>query len=309
MRSYFFRFCLLLFAMLPLGLSAEVVDRIVAIVNDDIITLQEVEKHVRVETETRITSVKEYFRKQKLAERIDNFIDDTLIRQQARKLRIDVGKREVDHIIDNIKKQYLVSESEMKAQLTREGVSYNDFVEGIRMNVLRSRVISRVISPDVLVTDKALKEYYDKHVEDFREEEFRLQQIFISGKRNDVQQRALAASEALKSGAPFESVAKDFSDDPSGPQGGDIGYVNKAELFPELRQALVPLVPGMFTGLVRTPYGFMILKLLDVRKGDVVPFDAVKEKIHAKLVQEESEKRYKDFIDKLRKSSYIEVKV
>jgi peptidyl-prolyl cis-trans isomerase SurA len=296
-------------ALLPAPARAEVVDRIVAIVNDDYITLREVERHVRVENEGRFQSVNEYFRNKRLRDRIDSFIDDLLIRQQAKKLRIDMlDSKEVDAIIGNIRKQYLITEDELKEQLKKEGIGYKDFYEGIRMNTLRSRVLNRVISPEVLVTDKILREFYDTHVDEYRDEEYRVQQIFISGQREDGQRRALAAYGRLQAGQSFESVAKEFSDDPSATSGGDIGTIRKEELIPELRQAVSQVTPGNYTTVQKTPYGLQILKVNAIKKGDLVPFDTVKERIHQRIVQEESDKRYKEYMEKLRAASYIEVK-
>ena len=177
------------------------------------------------------------------------------------------------------------------------------------MNTLRGRVMAQVISPDVVVTDKTLKAYYDTHTDEFRDEEFRLQQIFISNKTVNAQQKIFTAYSLLKQGTPFEEVAKKFSEDPSASQGGDIGYVKKGDLVPGLREAIGALAPGGYTDILTTPYGFHILRQAEVKKGDSLPFDDVKGKIHERIVAEESEKRYKEYIGKLQQSAYIEVKI
>lgn len=308
-KGFFFLILVVLSLLLPLFVHAEIVERIVAIVNDEFITLKDMEKYVRVEKAGRFLSVNEYFRNIQLQTRIDTFIDDLLIRQQAKKLKIEVFDKEVEAIVANIRKQYLITEEELQQQLNKEGMSYRDFFEGIRMNLLKGRVLNHVISPDVLVTDTALKEFYNRHVDEYRDEEYKLQQVFISGKREDAQRRALEAFGRLESGEAFEAVAQKFSDDPSAAGGGEIGYIKREELIPELRQAVGLLVPGKYTPVLKTPYGLHILRLNEVKKGDTAAFDAVKDRVHARIVQEESEKRYKEYIDKLRRSSYIEIKI
>jgi peptidyl-prolyl cis-trans isomerase SurA len=287
----------------------EIVDRIIAIVNDDILTLKEAEKYVRIETQGKYVSVNEYFRNIQLREKISALIDVILIKQQARKLKIDVSDKEVDRVVENIKKQYLIDDEQLKSKLKGEGINYKDFYEGIRMNTLRGRVIAQAISADVIVTDKTLKEYYDKHTDEFRDEEYRLQQIFISNRTANAQQKMITAYGLLKEGTPFEEVAKKFSEDPSAAHGGDIGYVKKGELVPGLKEAIGALAPGGYTDILTTPYGFHVLRLAEVKKGDTLPFDEVKVKIHERIVAEESEKRYKEFMDKLKQSAYIEVKI
>jgi peptidyl-prolyl cis-trans isomerase SurA len=305
-------FCIAFFVLslvMPALCAGEVMDRIIAIVNDDIITLKEAEKHVRVEKEGRFVSVNEYLTNLRLQEKIDVLIDDVLIRQQAKKFKIDVSDKEVEGIIDNIKKQYLIDDAELKAKLKEDNVSYDDFIAGIRSNVVKGRLLARVISPEVNVTEKDLRQYYDKHKDEFVDEEYRLQQIFVSGQR-DGQKRVTEAYNLLQEGKSFESVAKDYSDDTkSASAGGDIGYVKKVDLIPQLRAAVVFLTPGVYSSIITTPYGFHILKLVEKKKGETLTFEMARDSIHEKIVQAESEKRYKDYVGKLRKGSYIEVKI
>lgn len=309
MRRFFVLIFICLFFLCPSVSYTEIVDRIIAIVNDDIITLKELEKFVHVEKQGKYVSINEYFRNVKLKERINTFIDDLLIRQQAKKLKIEVTDKDVDLIIESIKKQHLITENELREQLKKENINYKDFYDGLRSNQLRNRVLARVISPDLTITEERLKEYYNSHIDEFREDEYRLQQIFISSQKKDANKIALTAYSMLQEGKPFGDIARQYSDDPTGAHGGDIGFVKKEDLIPELRDALKLILPGTYTHVVKTPYGFHIIKLLAEKKGEVIPYDQVKAKIHDRIIQTESEKKYKEFIEKLRKSSYIEVKI
>ena len=302
-------FLIIFFLIFVIPSHGEVVDRIIAIVNDDIITLKEVENYVYVEKRSQFTSIDEYLRNLQLKEKLDFFIGGLLIKQQAKKLKIDVSDKEVESVIDNIKKQNLITEIELKEQLKKDNITYDTFAEGIRMNILRSRVLTRMVSPEVKVTDAMLRDYYDKHKDEYRDIEYHLKQIFISGQKNDGNQRAINAYKLLDQGKAFEDVAAEFSDDPSGKQGGDIGFVKVEELLPALKESVKLLVPNTYTNVVQTPYGFHILKLIKVNRTDVVPFEVLKDKIHEQIVLQESEKRYNEYMNKLRQSSYIEVKI
>jgi peptidyl-prolyl cis-trans isomerase SurA len=293
----------------PFSSGSEVVEKIVAIVNDDIITLSDVEKFVRVEKEGKFTSADDYFRDVGLKDKLDAFIENTLIQQQAKKLKIEISDLEVQMVVDSIKKQNLITEEDLKEQLRKANSSYKSFFEGIRSNLIRSKVLARTISPDVVLSEATLRDYYDANPNEFRAEEYRLQQVFISNRTQDAAKRAQMAYSALGAGQSFEQVARQFSDDPSGKQGGDIGYVKKEDLVAELRQAISLLIPGTYSHPVLTPYGYHIMKVLDARKSEALPFDAVKASIQEKIVQKESEKRYKEYVGKLRASSYIEVKI
>lgn len=296
--------------LLPLSSYGEVVDRVVAIVNDDIITLKETEKYVPVEKKGEFVSVSEYLRNIKLREKMDILIDDLLIRQQAKRFRIEATDKDADLVVESIKKQHLISEEDLKRQLQKDGISYKDFYEGLKSNLLRTRVLARMISSEsISITESDVEGYYNSHLSEFKDEEFRLFHVFVSGKRPDIKDRALAAYNELKEGKSFESVAKKYSDDPSAEKGGDIGFVRKEDLIPEFKGAVNFLVLGGYTQLVSSPYGLHIFKLVEVRQGGTIPFDTVKPRIKEKLVQGQSQKRYKEYIDKLRKASYIEVKI
>ena len=287
----------------------EVIDRVVAIVNDDIITLKETEKYVPIEKKGKFVSVDEYMQGLRLKDKMDFMIDDILIRQQAKKLSVFVSDKDADAIVEGIKKQHLITEEDLKQQLAKDNINYKDFYEGLKSNLLRQRVLARIISPDISITDTDLRDYYNKHLDEFKDEEYRLLHIFISGKRPDIKDRAIRAYNLLKGGEPFETVAKEFSDDPSSEKGGDIGFVRKDDLIPEFRGAVNFLTPGTYSSIVQSAYGVHILKLVEIRTGSTLPYETVKVRIQERIVADQSQKRYKDFIEKLRKASYIEVKI
>ena len=211
------------FGMVPA--KAEVVDRIVAIVNDDIITLRDVQRFVEVKTKGRFLSVNDYFLGLQLKDKLDVMIETMLISQQAAKMKIEVGEREVEAVIENIRRQNLVTDAQFREQLKSEGVNYKDFAEGIRKSLLRNRVLARAVAPDLFLDDAKLKDFYQQHLDDYRESEFRLRHILVSGQRSDAASRAQQVYKLLEEGRSFESVAKEYSDDPSAAQGGDIGLV------------------------------------------------------------------------------------
>ncbi len=290
----------------PVPVRCEVLDRIVAIVNDDIVTLREVEKFVAVEKKSRYSSMNEYLRNMAIREKLDTFIENTLISQQARKLKVEVGDKEVEATVADIRKQNMITESELKEQLKIERIEYKDFLDGIRLNITRNRVLARVVSQDVNIDDGSIRAYYDSHRGEFVQEEFVIQHIFVSGKRADGAQRARAALAKLDEKKSFGEVAQEYSDEPSK---GDVSSVKKEDLIPELREALNLLIPGTYSHVVQTPYGYHILKLVDKKKGATLAFEDVKDKIREAIFRKESEKRYKEYVGKLKTASYIEVKI
>jgi len=289
--------------------NAEVIDRVIAIINDDIITLKDFEAYIKVEKRTKFTSIDEYFRNQQMKEKLEMYVEGILIKQQAKKLGIAATDQEVNNFIEGIKKQNLITDAELREQLRKDNVTYAQFTEGIRLNILRTRLLMRVVSTEINITENSLKSYYDSHQDVFRDQEFHLQQIFISGQHQDIKERAEKAYKDLTAGKAFGDVARGISDDPSAKQGGDIGFVKRSDLLPTLRDSLNNLAPGSFTPVIPTPYGLHILKLIEVKKVEVLPYESVKNAINERMVMEESNKRYRTYMDKLKKTSYIEVKI
>jgi peptidyl-prolyl cis-trans isomerase SurA len=300
--------CALLPLLSPGVCRAEVTDRIVAIVNDEVVTLREVERFVSVEKKSRFSSMNEYMRNMQIREKLDAFIEGLLINQQAKKLKIEVTDKDIQEAVDGIKKQNMITDDELKHQLKNDNIDYKEFIRGIRMGLTRQKVLAKVIMTEVNLDEKSLKAFYDAHLGDYVQEEYRLHHIFISSRRGDAAERAQEARRELDQGKPFEKVAADFSDEGAGAQ-ADAGFTKKEELIPELREAVALLMPGNYSNVVRTPFGFHLLKLIETKKGDVRPYESVKDAVRAQLFQAEAEKRYKAFIAKLRSSSYIEVKI
>ncbi len=254
--------CLILWlaflTLLPFVSRAEVTDRIIAIVNDEIVTLREVERFVTVEKKSRYSSMNEYTRNLQLREKLDSFIEGLLIAQQAKKLNIEVTDKDVQETVDNIKKQNLVTETELKQQLKRDNIDYKEFIEGIKRSIVRTKVLARAVMQEMNLDDKSLKAHYDAHISDYVQEEYRLQQIFVSSQKKDAAGRAQQALHALEQGKPFGEVAREFSDDASSAMEGDMGFVKKDDLIPELREAVKLLIPGTYSNVVHTPFGYHI---------------------------------------------------
>ena len=301
---------LVFIAITCMSTHAEVVDRVIAIVNDDIITMKDFEAFVKVERKTtKYTSIDEYFRNLQIKQKLEAYVEGVLIKQQAKRMGVVVTDQEVGKVIEGIQKQNLITDAELKEQLRKDNVTYEQFRGGIKLNILRTRLLMRVLSTEVNITENALKSYYDSHQEYFMDEEFHIQQIFISGQHKDIRERAEKAYKQLTTGTPFAEVARNVSDDPSARQGGDIGFVKKSDLLPTLREAVMALQPGSFSIVVPTPYGLHILKLIEVKQAQVLPYEEVKKGIGERMMMEESNKRYRDYIDKVKRSSYIEVKI
>ncbi len=185
MKPVFLILAMAFSTLVPFVSRAEVTDRIIAIVNDEVVTQREVERFVVVEKKSRYSSMNEYTRNLQLREKLDQFIEGLLIGQQAKKLKVEVTEKDIQETVDNIKKQNLITDAELKQQLKQDNIDYREFVQGIKRSITRTKVLARVVMQEMDLNDKKLKAYYDAHVGDYVQEEYRLQQVFVSSQRKD----------------------------------------------------------------------------------------------------------------------------
>ncbi len=304
---------ILLALLLSSPLYGEVVERIVAVVNGEIITLSE------------LKTATSAFLAQLEGKRLDHdgsierqilkaLIEEKLVEQAAQRMGIAPTEREVDRAIKDLMEKNGLDEETFRRLLRKNGVEYGEFRRKVRRDLTQVRFIERVINPRITVREEEVKAYYRKHRKDFsRPLEVRLRDIFIPFPDNSFlgkeKARSLAMDiyERLKKGEDFASLAREFSKGPGRKEGGDIGYVKKGELDPAIEEVAFKLKPGEISRPVETDEGIHILQALEQR-GGVRPFEEVKEEIRAILFQKKGERLYREWIEDMKKRSYIEVR-
>lgn len=304
----------------PASSNAEVMDRVVAVVNGQVITLSELN-----EREGPIAKqVSETFsgpeRDRRLAELkkkvVDSLIEDLLLEQEAERLGMKVSDRDIDDAIDEVKKQNSLDDEGLRAALKREGLTYESYRVQIKKQIEKSRVIGQQVRSKVSVTDKELADYYERNKRLFlKDDEIKVSHILFlvpenaSGEEIErIKGQALQVLELARKGNEFSELAKKYSQDASAMEGGSLGFFKKGQLLPALEAAAFSLKKGEISDLVRTPYGFHIIRLDDIKEASPEPFETVKEKIKSAATSEMMEQRYKDWMDELKKSAIIELK-
>jgi peptidyl-prolyl cis-trans isomerase C len=206
---------------------------------------------------------------------LDNLITKRLLLREAKKEKIDSDKEFLERL-DEIKDQLLM-ESLLKKKLTIEGK----------------------------VTDEDLKKYYDAHKEEFKKEgEINTRHILL--KTEDEAKQVLAR---LQKGEDFVELAKRYSIDPNAKaSGGEIGFHPRGSLLPEYEsQALKLKKVGQISGIVKTQFGYHIIRLEGIKPPTYVPFDEVKEFIKQKIGQEKQKELFEKYVQDLKKSSKITI--
>ncbi len=300
---------------------AEVADRIVAVVNDEVITLRE----LQLASETFIRRIeksnpgvpKEKIREEVQTQVLNNMIEETLLKQEAKRLGIVVKDEEVTAAIHDLLARRKWKLEDVKAGLEKDGVTFDEYREATRNNILKGRVIRREIQSKITVSNEEIGNYYREHRDDYEgKEAVRIRQILIPVPENaegDVRSLRKAESEEvlkkLKAGAPFEQMVAQYARGEAAGMSGDMGYVDKGSMVPAVDEAAFRLKIGEISDVIESTQGFHIIQVLDKRGGGAKPLPEVRNEIEDAIAREKAEKKYGDWMAELRKRSFIEIRL
>ena len=306
----------------PLPVFAEIIDRSVAIVNNDVITLSEVNEigkplFKRIAEQTPPEQLQETLRQARTAV-IEQIIDRKLLLAEAERYNITVSEQEIDNAIENIIARNQTTRQELIREINRMGLSEAEYREDLRDQILKSKLTGIVVHSKVVVPEKAIIDYYNtNYAKEISDGGYYILQIGVSynlnsGTPESSRTAAMKKIEQIRnqalSGADFRKLAREYSTLPSAVDGGDLGVFQKEEMAPLMRKAVTRLEPGGISEIVSTRVGFQIFKLLSRQDGESitkVPFETVKENIRETLYQQEIERLYENWIKNIRQQAYI----
>jgi len=297
--------------------QAAVVDRIVAVVNNEIITLTELNKEAEPFIE-RIEKTYKGSEKDRVIEEtrktvLNRMVDTILVKQEAKRLNIVVKDSDVTNMINEMLKSRKMTMEQFKEMLAKDGLSLESYMEEAKDHLVRGRLANREIRSKVMVTEQEIGEYYKQHREEYEgREQVKLRQIVILcpttapvEKKREARAEIESIMARLKAGEKFEVLAAKYS-----PQlGGEMGFVEKGAMLQPVEDAAFKLKVGEVSDIVESPAGFHIIQLLDRRGAGIKSLQSVREEILNKLTLEKSEKKFEEWMTDLRKKSHIEIRL
>ncbi|MDH5510492.1 MAG: peptidylprolyl isomerase [Nitrospinota bacterium] len=291
--------------------SAEIVDRIVANVNGSIILLSEVEGKLATLRELKYRQGVD-IPEESLTERkvLSEMIDEKLITSYAKEKEISIKESEVDLAVQNIKERNNLSDEDFDQAMKAQGTSLEKFREELKNQILVQRVMK--LEVDIVTpTENDAKSYYERHAEEFMGEgRVRARHILIkipAEGEEAAKQKILSIREKIKSGASFADMAKEYSNDPSGPTGGELGWFHMGDVVQAFGKAAFALKPGMMSQPVRTGFGYHLIQVLEKEKLEPVAFAQVAEKIKEKLTQQAFVSNRTEWLARMRSEAFIEI--
>ncbi|HYG66795.1 MAG TPA: peptidylprolyl isomerase [Anaeromyxobacteraceae bacterium] len=297
-----------------------VIDRVAAIVNGQVVTLQEL--IARAGEELRGTAELPEARREEAVSRalrraFDDVVADRLLSIQAKELGFEATEAQVDQMVEEIKKNNNLDDEKLKQALAGLGQSMEEFRDQQRRmieawNVLRYRVRSRV-----KITDEDLQNYYQAHRAEFAgEEQVKVRHIFLPlpesatpAEEAKVRADGQKALQRLATGEDFAKVAREISKGPGAEDGGDLGWLARGTIQKSLEDVAFALKTGEVSELVRAGPGLHLFKVEDRRTSGGRSFEEAKAEITDRLTNEQAETYRLQYLAELRRDAIIELKI
>jgi peptidyl-prolyl cis-trans isomerase SurA len=300
--------------------SGKVVNSIAAIVNDEIITLADVNREALplLREAEKKSFLDDAVRSQVKRMAVEQLIEKKLVQQKIIELKIKVSDEEIRQAIDDVKRQNNIpSQEAFLSALATQGMSFDQYKAQLQQQIEKVKLVSMEVRSKIHVSESEMQEYYEANRAKYSEEEtFRARHIFIrideKAAPEDIKRSMTTALMVLaeaKSGKDFAELAKSYSEDPAARKdGGNLGVFKKGDMMPELETVILTMKPGDVSELVYTPVGFHIVKLEERTIGKMKPFDKVKVDVEDSLYRKKSEDRFSQWAKELRAKSSIEIK-
>ncbi len=330
MKKYVFAALALALAVPAFAGTDTVVEKIVARVNSQIITQSELERS-KQDLINELRQAGPDGERQLPAREKDilrDLIDQQLLISKGQELGINADTELVKRL-DEIRKQMnLTSMEDLEKEASKQGVSYEDFKQNLKNNIITQKVISQEVGSKIQVTPEEERKYYEEHkAEAEMPEQVRLSEILISTQKTlsqdtekksdpipmsptEVEQaraKADAAMAELKKGAKFEDVAKKYSEGSTAAQGGDLGFFKRGALAKQLEEKTFALKPGDTTEVTQTKQGFVILKVTAHDAGGLLEMKKVEPQIQEAIYMEKLQPALRTYLTKLREEAYIDI--
>lgn len=285
---------------------AEVVNRIIATVDGDPITVHEVEMYRAGSGSNELTE----------PQALEALITDKLLEKEVVERKIEVKSEDIDHYVDQVKARNRIDDYRFEAALSAQGMTLQRYRDRIKAELQKSQLVNKEIRGRVSVPPEEVDHYYELHREDFKTGErvtvrdifFRVEPTDSDGEVARIRGKADEVRQLAVGGRGFQELAKQFSEGPGADKGGLLGTFARGELEGEMEPVAFSLSPGQLSEVVRTDKGFYILRVDKIEPPGYRSLDEARDQIRETLYQKAVEQRFQDWLSKdLRERHSVEV--
>jgi peptidyl-prolyl cis-trans isomerase SurA len=320
-----FHLVVLLHLVFATFVTAEVVDKVAAVVNNDIITQSEIEEEASRIFNSRKTeeSGSDYGTMAEARDlALNGLIDRRLINQRAKATNTIVSNEELEAAFTNTRNRMGLSASEFRKKLEQSGLTEELYKKQLHDQVLQNKLVSQDVRAKIVVTDAMIRAYYDEHFSTKIDKNgFYLLQIgfqwdpslsepALSKSKDEAQKKAEEALKLVKKGQDFKAVAKKLSELPSAGDGGDLGIIKPSDMASNMRDAVSSLKIDEVSNIILASDSFQFYKRLAITDQTTAlssnAFDKVKNEIKEKLYEEKLKAAFSEWVKNLKEKAYIQ---
>ena len=244
---------------------------------------------------------------------LESLIDREVLFQESQKKGIEVKADEISDQLKKIKQRY-PDETQFAEMLKGIGLTESDVQTQIKRGMAIQQLIDKEVGEKVKISDEESKQYYDTHPEFFKQpEQVNASHILIKVDENaseaqkaEARKKIQEVQQKLQKGEDFATLAKTYSEGPSAPQGGNLGYFRRGQMVKPFEDAAFKLKPGETSDIVETRFGYHLIKVIDKQPEKTLAYAEIKDRLNELLKKQKLETEVDVYIDSLRKDAKIE---
>lgn len=296
--------------------QSEVVDRIVAVVNSDIITLYDLNRAFKP-YEANIKALRYPTDKERQtlfqvrSDILNQLIESQLADQQIKHAQISVSQKEIDTTIERMKEARSFTDEQLREGLAAQGITMEEYRKEIESQILRTKLVNREVKSKIVITIEDIKGYYDSHQEKYAgDKKYYLWNLFVKASavdKNEALKKMKSVALKLKQGSSFEALVSELNESSSAVKGTDLGLYRRDELSEELRAVVSKLKSDEFSEILETNFGYQIIYVQEIRDTEAKPIEEVETEIQQILYEEFVDNKYQGWLEDLRARSHIRI--
>ena len=245
---------------------------------------------------------------------LDRLVEGELLYQESKKQGIRVEAKEIDDRINELKKRF-PNDAEYKSAISKMGISEAEIRTQMERGLAINQLIKIQITDKIVVSDEESKAFYDSRPELFKQpEQVKASHILIKAaqdadeaQKKEARKKIEAVQKKLKGGQDFAALAREFSEGPSAPRGGELGYFGRGQMVPAFETVAFAMKPGEVSDVVETRFGYHLIKVEDKKSAGTVSYTEVKGQLDDHLKKQKGQQEIDKYVDGLKKNAKIEI--
>lgn len=311
-NSCFIAYIALITLFLFSSAEAKTLNRIAAIVNDDIITELDLTK-ATAKKEIENKAVKRKFDRRQV---INTLIDDKLFDQLVVKAKIEVSEDDLARALAGVLHENRMTLDQLKKELASKGTSYEEYKKDLEREIKRIKYVNQIIGPQVKISDQDLRDYYQRHQEMFRgrhnahiaEIILPLEGLTTEAQFIELKDMALSIVSQARSGKSFTELAIKYSKGPNAEGGGDLGMMDLKEVPAGIAQTVREMKVGQVSNPIFANNALAIVKLISLPELSAKDFDGLRDDIYASVYDERIQETFNSYMLEERQKAYIDIR-